>query len=149
MHSPCSQTQRFSAGSLPDTWFTHNRTFSSAIKHESSELAKFFGSDASFSHPAGWTRKPLLARYKAHCDALAQQPNAAVLSRLASKDEAEEEVELPNCGLTDDSGGPLLAALEECESLTSLNLSQNALGEVAVQSVALMCGDLGTGCSPW
>lgn len=72
-----------------------------------------------------------MARYQAHCAALGQKPVAAVVARLTSKHEAEEEVELPSCGLTDDSAGPVLAALEECESLTSLNLSQNALGEVS------------------
>ncbi|KAG0561292.1 hypothetical protein KC19_9G052400 [Ceratodon purpureus] len=86
----------------------------------------------------GWVAIPVLERYEAHCIAASANVNPALALKLKVLKGSCEEIDASSCDLQDISAKPFIAALQENDALSSLDLSHNLLGNATMHAIQEM-----------
>ncbi|KAL8168242.1 hypothetical protein V2J09_009741 [Rumex salicifolius] len=83
----------------------------------------------------GWVQKRLIKAYVECCSNISQPPNMKLVKKLYNFEVSEDEVIVSNCELQDMSVLPLLDALQEHNTIATLDLSHNMLGNGTMEKL--------------
>ncbi|CAH9071124.1 unnamed protein product, partial [Cuscuta epithymum] len=82
-----------------------------------------------------WVPRPLVELYTACCKELSELPNMNVLRKLYNQEVSEDEIVVSGCELQDVSVAPLMKALDKHQTIASLDLSHNLLGNGTMEKL--------------
>nr|GMC64406.1 protein TONSOKU [Ipomoea batatas] len=82
-----------------------------------------------------WVPKPLVELYTDCCKELSESPNMKVLKKLYNQEVSEDEIVVSGCELQDISVAPLVNALNKHQTVASLDLSHNLLGNGTMEKL--------------